>query len=114
MFNKNLKKFVLFSILSTFSFISFCTITGCVYRTPNKIARILEVPNRDYVKSCQLVGQVVGDSPYPILDVGVQIAKDKAKRQAAKLGATHITWEEVSSSGAPIAVGRAYRCKKGV
>ncbi len=85
---------------------------GCIYKSSNHVATIREIPKCCINKSCKFVGQVVGDSIYPFLDVGMQIAKDQAKNQASKLGATHVVWEELRSRGKPVAVARAYRCAR--
>jgi len=81
---------------------------ACVYTPSQKSLSVLEITGK-IPASCNLLGQVFGESHIPYLAVGVEVAKSRAKMQAAKLGATHIIWEEISYS-MPLAVGRAYRC----
>jgi hypothetical protein len=63
------------------------------------------------MKHCTLVGQVYGTSSFAFLAMGVEMAKDKAKAQAAEIGATHVVWTEIDSVGLPHALGKAYYCK---
>lgn len=99
-------------LYKTLFFFIIVVLQGCAYRTAPHISTIKEVPRECLDCSCKFLGQVVGDSVYSFLDIGMQIAKDKAKNQAYKLGATHVVWEDLRSGGKPVATARAYRCKK--
>jgi len=95
-----------------FKYIPFLLLlTGCIYWTNDKSTNILEVPSKN-VATCKLLGEVYGESNIPFLSVGYKIAKDKAKLEATKLGATHIYWHEVSTGLRQYLLGRAYLCEK--
>jgi hypothetical protein len=96
-----------------FEFLLFCLITipmGCAYY-PSEQAKSIKEANIQHIKHCTLLGQVYGSSNFGFLAMGVEIAKDKAKAQAAEIGATHVAWIEINSIGAPYALGKAYNCK---
>lgn len=84
---------------------------GCAY-CPNEQTKMIREDNIKYMKHCTLVGQVYGTSDFAYLAMGVEMAKDRAKAQAAEIGATHVCWTEISSVGLPYAVGKAYFCKQ--
>ena len=85
-------------------------ISGCAYYPSKRSIGIVESDYKDVAK-CKLVGQVYGDQKaMPFLAVGLEIAKDEAKDRAAMIGATHVSWDELNTRGAPFAIGRAYQC----
>ncbi len=84
--------------------------TGCAYY-PNDQTKTIREANIQHMTHCTLLGQVYGYSHFAFLAMGVEMAKDKAKAEAAEIGATHVVWTEVSSTGLPYALGRAYYCK---
>jgi len=43
---------------------------------------------------------------------GTTRAKEDARAQAAKAGATHVVWGEIKSTDVTTATGKAYRCAK--
>lgn len=83
---------------------------GCAYY-PNEQTKSIKEANIQHIKHCTLLGQVYGSSSFGFLAMGVEIAKDRAKAQAAEIGATHVAWVEINSIGAPYALGRAYNCR---
>ena len=82
---------------------------GCAYY-PSEQAKSIKEANIQHIKQCTLLGQVYGASNFGFLAMGVEMAKDKARAQAAEIGATHVAWVEINSVGAPYALGRAYHC----
>lgn len=84
-------------------------IQGCSYYPCPNGTRIIE-DNHNHLQKCELLGNVYGESIFAFLGMGVDIAKDHAKNQAYKIGATHVSWSETSSIGFPYARGRAYKC----
>lgn len=87
----------------------FLLLTSCVYRSTYQADKIVVLPENPK-PPCVLVGQVQGSSGYHFFAVGVDISKDKARKQAASIGATHIVWTDVASNNNTYAVARAYRC----
>ena len=86
-------------------------LSGCAYY-PNEQAKTIREANISHVQHCNLLGQVYGTSDFAYLAMGVDIAKDRAKNQAAEIGATHVVWTDVNANGLPYAVGKAYFCKR--
>ena len=87
----------------------FIFLTSCVYRSTYQTDKIIVVPENPKAP-CVLVGQVQGSSGYHFLAIGTDIAKDKARKQAAEISATHIVWSDVASNNNTYAIARAYKC----
>ena len=66
------------------------------------------------VASCTFVQDVSGRSVFGerLKEQGLTKAKEDARAQAAKAGATSIVWGEVSQTAATSVAGKAYRCPK--
>lgn len=94
-------------------YLVFCVVlsqVGCAYY-PSEQTKTIREANIQHLQHCTLVGQVYGTSDLAFLAMGVEMAKDRAKAQAAEIGATHVAWSEINSIGLPYAVGKAYYCK---
>jgi hypothetical protein len=86
------------------------SLSACAYYPSAAANKIIEASERE-LSQCRLLGQVYGDSGNLFFSsVGVQVAKDNAKEQASRLGATHIFWTEENVRVNPYFVGKAYRC----
>jgi hypothetical protein len=66
------------------------------------------------VANCTFVQDVAGRGIFGerLKEQGVTRAKEDARAQAAKAGATHVVWGEISSTDVTTAAGKAYRCSK--
>lgn len=66
------------------------------------------------VSSCTFVQDVNGRAIWGerLKEQGVTRAKEDARAQAAKAGATHVVWGNISSTDVTTAAGKAYRCAK--
>ena len=66
------------------------------------------------VASCTFVQDVSGRSVFGerLKEQGLTKAKEDARAQAAKAGATSIVWGEVSQTDTTSVSGKAYRCPK--
>lgn len=84
-------------------------LSGCFYVPTRRTQKIIEVHDTP-PNGCLLLGEVQGRSAYPLLAVGLEVAKSKAKSQAADLGATHVFWSDMDSNLRSQVFGRAYRC----
>lgn len=64
------------------------------------------------VSHCTFVEDVDGRSVFGerLKQAGVSKAKEDARSQAAKAGATHVVWGKVSSTDVTTVTGKAYRC----
>lgn len=65
------------------------------------------------VQNCEYLQDVQGKSGWGGAfgtGAGINGAKKSARKQAAKLGATHIVWGQITPSGMTYIQGRAYRC----
>jgi hypothetical protein len=64
------------------------------------------------VTSCKYVGEVQGSSGWGNLaaSAGMENAKNEARENAAKLGATHIVWGNIAGGYSPYVSGKAYKC----
>ncbi|HEV7489369.1 MAG TPA: hypothetical protein VGO25_01095 [Rhodanobacteraceae bacterium] len=65
------------------------------------------------VAHCTFVQDVDGRSVFGerLAQAGVSKAKEDARNQAAKAGATHVVWGKVSSTDVTTVAGKAYLCK---
>lgn len=88
-------------------------LSGCVYWPNERSMKVVEATS-DMVDDCRLLGEVYGVSPVPFLTVGHAMAKDKAKDEAAKIGGTHVYWHSLTTAIPQEALGRVYRCGKGL
>ena len=66
------------------------------------------------VANCTFVQDVSGRSVFGerLKEQGLTKAKEDARAQAAKAGATSIVWGEISQSDTTSVAGKAYRCPK--
>ena len=66
------------------------------------------------VASCTFVKDVAGRSVFGerLKEQGLTQAKDEARAGAAKAGATHIVWGQVTQVDVTTVAGKAYRCPK--
>lgn len=64
------------------------------------------------VSHCTFVEDVDGRSVFGerLKQAGVAKAKEDARSQAAKAGATHVVWGKISSTDVTTVTGKAYRC----
>jgi len=95
-----------FPIAVAFAFSTF----GCVGQllAAGKVADATEAQ----VAHCTFLQDVDGRSVFGerLKEQGVAKAKEGARAQAAKAGATHIVWGQISSTDVTTAAGKAYRC----
>lgn len=84
-------------------------ISGCAFE-PTYRGQKIHPAYPEMVKSCEFVGEVIGCSNYSYTPFGRQFAKYRALDEAARIGATHIVWEAMTSGVHPTAYGRAYYC----
>ena len=84
-------------------------LAGCAYE-PSYRARYVRPAYPEMVVDCTFVGGVTGTSHLAYTPLGQQKAKYHAMDEAAKLGATHIVWVDLSQQAVPTAKGRAYIC----
>jgi len=85
---------------------------GCVGQTvaADKVADATEAQ----VANCTFVQDVNGRAIWGerLKEQGTTRAKEDARAQAAKAGATHVVWGEIKSTDVTTAAGKAYRCAK--
>ena len=64
------------------------------------------------VAHCTFLQDVNGRSVFGerLKGPGTEKAKEQARSQAAKLGATHIVWDKAQSTDVTTITGKAYRC----
>ena len=79
-------------------------VAGCGTMLSNRAAKVADADEAS-VASCQFVGEVQGPTAS-----GNQNARDEARKQAAKLGATDIVWKPISAGYSPYVSGLAYVC----
>lgn len=94
------------------------SLTGCATALTHEASRITQVEDsqRNQVKDCKTMGEVIGSSSYGGLfmqEAGKNYAKNQAMNDAANMGATHIVWTMASGGffGGK-AHGVAYKCSK--
>ncbi|WHZ19026.1 MAG: hypothetical protein OJF55_001175 [Rhodanobacteraceae bacterium] len=89
-------------------------LAGCAV-TPSRDALTVHDADAAMVSQCAFVGDVTGTSAALALGSAnrIESAKDDARTQAAKLGATDVVWSPVRLHlGTFVANGNAYRCSK--
>jgi len=66
------------------------------------------------VSKCTFVQDVSGRSVFGerLKEQGMAKAKEDARAQAAKAGATNIVWGQISQADSTSVAGKAYRCPK--
>src|SRR5215469_5823421 len=104
------------SPLSTRSIASMTLITllaGCATILSGRAAKIADTDETS-VSGCEFVGQVMGSSGWGNLATatGMEKARNEARMDAAKLGATDIVWRSVSVGYSPYVSGTAYVCNR--
>ncbi|MFH0781955.1 MAG: hypothetical protein V2B20_08385, partial [Pseudomonadota bacterium] len=86
-------------------------LAGCATTKSAMAINVLEADEK-VVTNCKYLGDVTGTSGWGNLaaSTGVNNAKNEALEKAAKLGATHVVWTQISGGYSPFVNGRAYRC----
>ncbi|MGX2041187.1 hypothetical protein ACWJKU_13805 [Methylocaldum sp. MU1018] len=98
------------------------TLSSCATTPSSKVGAIKDT---DYyllsTTECKFVGSVSGTSGWGsweniasvIVPASARInhAKNEAKEQAVRLGATHIMWLSVTGASSPNVTGEAYKCR---
>ncbi len=86
-------------------------ISGCAVAPSAAASHVLEADAK-MVASCKFVGEVQGSSGWGNLaaSAGMSNAKNEARDNAAKLGATHIVWDNIAGGYSPYVSGKAYKC----
>lgn len=79
-------------------------LAGCETMLSTRAAKVADADEAS-IASCQFVGEVQGST-----GSGNQSARDEARKQAAKLGATDIVWKSIPAGYAPYMSGLAYVC----
>ena len=86
-------------------------VSGCAVAPSTAASHVLEA-DAQMVVSCKFVGEVQGSSGWGNLaaSAGMNNAKNEARDNAAKLGATHIVWDNIAGGYSPYVSGKAYKC----
>ena len=88
------------------------SIAGCTAAVKN--AERVSDADAAKVAHCTFVRNVSGSSVFGgdrgLANEGIAKAKQQARDEAAKAGATDIVWEDVSSPDISSVTGKAYRC----
>jgi hypothetical protein len=86
-------------------------LAGCATTLADRAAKVADT-DEDSVAGCEFVGQVQGYSGRNdrAAWTGMENARNEARKQAARLGATDIVWKPVSGSHLPYVSGVAYDC----
>ncbi len=86
-------------------------LSGCAV-APSAAASRVQEADAQMVASCKYIGEVQGSSGWGNLaaSAGMENAKNEARENAAKLGATHILWNNIAGGYSPYVSGKAYRC----
>ena len=87
------------------------SLIGCATAPSAAAARVQEA-DAQMVAACQYLGDVQGSSGWGNLaaSAGMENAKNEARDSAAKLGATHIVWNNITGGYSPYVSAKAYRC----
>lgn len=85
--------------------------SGCATRMSASAAAV-QGADEGQVAGCKFLGEVQGSSGWGNIAAskGMDNARNEAQEKAAKLGATHIVWMNISGGYSPFAIGRAYDC----
>jgi hypothetical protein len=64
------------------------------------------------IAGCKYLGDVQGSSGWGNLaaSAGMENAKNEARDSAAKLGATHVVWNNITGGYSPYVSAKAYKC----
>jgi uncharacterized protein YceK len=86
-------------------------LAGCATVLSARAAKIADTDEAS-VAGCEFVGQVKASSGWGNLAArtGMENARNEARVNAAKLGATDIVWRSVSVGSSPYVSGTAYVC----
>ena len=86
-------------------------LAGCATMLSVRAAKIADADEAS-VAGCEFVGQVKGTSGWGNLaaSTGMEKARNEARVNAAKLGATDIVWRSASVDYSPYVSGTAYVC----
>jgi len=90
-----------------------CVLLTACAAAPSREALTVHDADAALVSHCKFVGDVTGTSAQLALGSAnrIESAKDDARTQAAKLGATDVVWTPVQLHlGTFVANGSAYRC----
>lgn len=92
--------------------IAFATLAeGCAV-APSAAAVSVKDADPSTVATCKYVGDVQGSSGWGNLaaSTGMENAKNEARENAAKLGATHVVWSNIAGGSSPYVSAKAYKC----
>ena len=86
-------------------------LNGCATAPSAAAARVQEA-DTNMVASCRYLGDVQGSSGWGNLaaSAGMENAKNEARENAAKLGATHVVWNNITGGYSPYVSAKAYKC----
>ncbi len=103
-FNQLFLIFIIILALSTF--------VSCATTLSSTAIKIKEADIK-IVESYKYLGEVHGSSGWGNVaaSVGMQNAKNEALEKAAKLGATHVIWNNITGGYSPYVSGKAYYCE---
>lgn len=81
--------------------------------TPSPAAQNVLDADQAMIENCKFMGSVSGSSGWGNLaaTTGVNNAKNEARGQAARLGATHVVWLSIMGGYSPNVSGNAYKCQ---
>jgi len=85
--------------------------SSCAVAPSSTAARVQDADAK-MVASCKYLGEVQGSSGWGNLaaSAGMENAKNEARENAAKLGATHLLWNNINGGFSPYVSGKAYSC----
>lgn len=85
---------------------------GCATTPSPAVQNVLDA-DQAMIESCKFIGSVSGSSGWGNLaaSTGINNAKNEARGQAARLGATHVVWLSVMGGYSPNVSGNAYKCQ---
>jgi hypothetical protein len=86
-------------------------VAGCGTILSTRAAKVADADEAS-IASCQFVGEVQGSTGSGSLATSAELenARNEARKQAAKLGATDIVWKSISAGYSPYVSGLAYVC----
>lgn len=87
-------------------------VAGCATATVQDAQSVVDA-DAQAVAACRFLGEVAGTPGWgggTTAPTALAQARQAARNQAAKLGATHIVWTGLYNSWVPSARGKAYRC----
>lgn len=88
-------------------------VSGCATSLSPKASFVQSADSR-MVEDCIFLGDVHGSSGWGGLAAsqGMINSRNETLEQAARIGATHVVWGNITGGFSPSAYGKAYNCSK--